>query len=85
MADLKKEGLVVTQLELKSMGGENGFKVEIPIESAPYQGYLNAGRRMEEDRETYGEIRLESYNAYKAAVERLNEFVLATYLKNKSN
>ena len=46
---------------------------------------MNAGRRMEEDRETYGEIRLESYNAYKAAVERLNEFVLATYLKNKSN
>jgi len=85
MADLKKEGLVVTQLELKSMGGESGFKVEIPIASDPYQDYLNTGRIMEEDREIYGQIRTESRNAHIAAIKRLNEFALATYLKNKSN
>lgn len=83
MTDLKKEG--VGSLGIHGLGGKSGIKVEISIESDPYQDYLNAGKQMEKDREEFGEIRIETYNKYKAAVAKVNNYAKEILQKNKSN
>lgn len=51
-----------------------GLIVQVPIDSDPYQAYLAANARIEQERDALGEPTAEAYLALQAAVAGVNEF-----------
>jgi hypothetical protein len=64
---------------------EGNIQVDVPVESAEYQKFLDANRLREQSREEFGYITPEAQEKYQEAVKAVSELALRTYQTSRSS